>query len=122
MGDGFPPERCPSSLATAAPGRASPAPTNAPDRSRSRRERAFLSDTRLPAFLVLASPLFHCFLIALNMSVFRIEMQVAFDLPRDVRKLQHGDRDVPVRNRRVQLLAFADCRDKVGKVGVGHGI
>ena len=52
-------------------------------------------DMRRPAVFILASPHLHRFCIALDLSVFRIQMQFPVNLPRDVGKLQHRNGNVP---------------------------
>src|ERR1700685_1278607 len=101
---------------------APPAATSALERTKSRRENAFFLDMWCPALLVLAPPHLHRFRIVLDPSVFRVEMQLAINLPCDVGKLEHRNRNITVSDRRVQLLAFADRRDEVREVSVGHGI
>src|SRR5882724_3238706 len=126
---------------------ANAAVTSAPERTKSRRENrlvmsrrslAFLPGTsdclesilsfffslymRRPALLVLAPPHLHGFVVALDAAVFRVEMQFPADFPCNVGELQHGHRDIAHRNRSVELLPFADSRDKVREVCVGHGI
>src|ERR1700675_1967068 len=94
---------------------------------KSRREKAFFVigkslNMRCPALLVLAPPHLHRFQIALDSSVFPSEMQFAVDLPCDVRKLKHRNRDPANRDWGVELLSFADCRDEIRKVGISDGI
>src|SRR5258707_3072824 len=49
-------------------------------------------------------------------------MQLAVDFPGDVGKLQHRDGDLADRDRSIELLTFADSRDEVREMRVGHGI
>src|SRR5271157_5153374 len=90
------------------------------ERMKARRERVLFLDMRRPALLVLAPPHLHGFRVALDSSVFRVEMQLPVDFPRDVRKLEHRNSDVADRDRSVELLAFADSRDEVREVRVCH--
>src|ERR1700758_637249 len=101
---------------------ANPAATSVLERMKSRREKVLFLEMRRPPFLVLAAPHLHRFRIALDAPVFRIEMQFAVPFPRDVGKLEHSNSDVAVRDRSVEFLAFADSRDEVREVSVGHGI
>src|SRR5580692_10427886 len=98
------------------------AATTALERRKSRREKVVLLDMRRPPRLVLAPPHLHCFRIASNPSVFGVETQFPVDFPPDIGQLQHGHGDVADRDRSVELLTFADTRDKVREVSVCHGI
>src|SRR6266404_524870 len=114
---------------------ANPAATIALERAKSRRDNVFLIcssaggrrrhctlDMRCPALLVLAPPHLHRFRVALDPPVLRVEMQLAVDFPGDVGKLQHRNGNVADRDRSVELLPFADSRDKVREMSIGHGI
>ena len=79
-------------------------------------------DMRRPTLFVFAAPHLHRFRIALDPPVPGVEMQFPADFPCDIGELQHGNRNIADSNRRVEFLAFADSRDEVGEVSVGHGI
>src|SRR5438552_18816386 len=76
-----------------------PAATSAPEQTKLRREKMFficisspgghcrILDMRCPLLLILPPPHAHCFRVVLNPSVFRVEMQLPVDFPRDVGKL-----------------------------------
>src|SRR3977135_953255 len=86
---------------------ATPAATSAPVRTKSRRETVPIGvlDMRRPALLVLAPPHLHGLRVAQDHPAFRVEVQYALNLPRDVGKLQHGHRDVAISYRGVEFLA-----------------
>src|SRR5580704_4372810 len=108
--------------------------TSAPEQTKLRRDKMFFIgisspgwhcrglDMRGPALFILAAPHLHRFGVALDLSVFRVEVQLTVDFPRDVGKLQHGNGDVAYRDWSVELFAFADPRNKVREVQIGHGI
>src|SRR5678809_658278 len=85
---------------------ANAAATSAPVRTKLRREQMFfmgisaggshccILDMRCPAVLILSPPQLHRLEVALDLSVFRVEMQLPVDFPRDVGKLQHRNGDV----------------------------
>src|ERR1700746_1145988 len=89
---------------------------------KSRRETVLSLDMRRPAFLVLAAPHLHRFRVALDPSIFRVKMQFAVHLPRDVGKLQHRNCYIADRDRSVEFLALTNSRNEVREVSVGHGI
>src|ERR1035438_1773568 len=103
-------------------GAAHPAATSAPERTKSRREKVPFLNMRRPAFLVLAAPHLHRFRVALDPSIFRVEMQFTVHCPRDVGKLQHRNRYIADRDRSVEFLALTNSRNEVREVSVGHGI
>ncbi len=110
------------------------AATSGRERTKLRRKKVFFicaSSPRLhlcildlwcPALLVLAPPHLHRFRVALDPPVFRVELQFPVDFLRDVRKLQHRNRDIAYRDRSVELFSFPDSGDEVRKVRIGHGI
>ena len=53
---------------------------------------------------------------------FRIERQLPIDFPCDIRELHHRDRNIADGNGGVELLTFADSRNKIREVSIRHGI
>src|SRR4029077_5303468 len=108
------------------------AATNAPERTKSRRDKAFLTcrassgthrlDMRGPALFILPSPHLHRVWVSQDTPVFRVQMQLSIDFPGDIRKLQHRHRHVPDSDGSVELLPLADSRDEVREVRIGHRI
>src|SRR5579863_1790839 len=98
------------------------AATTAPERTKSRREKVVLLDMWRPPRLVFAPPHLHCFGIALNPSIFRVETQFPVDFPSDVGELQHRNGDVANSDRSVELLALPNCSNEVREVSIGHGV
>ena len=54
------------------------------------------------------------------MAVFRVQLQLTLDFPRNVRKLKHRDRYISRFDGLRQFFARADGRDEIGEVKVGH--
>src|ERR1035437_1604201 len=86
-----------------------------------RRALRFLK-VRRPALFVFAAPALHRFSVVADLGVSRVELQGAISFPCDVGKLKHGDGDVTDGDGRIELFAFADSGDEIGKVQIGHGI
>src|SRR6202021_3618738 len=114
MGDPSSEEGCTGGAAKKRSGVASVAAPMAPERMKSRREKEFFLDMRCPALLIFPRPHLHGFRVALDSPVVRVQVQFPLNLPRDVRKLQHRNRNGADGNRSVELLAFADSRNKGG--------